>query len=352
MVIDADDDDALAAAIAASMQAAAAPGAAPASAASSAMDTSEPEAAPELVPPPVSEGFLATLGEMGIPENRARRALFATSSVGVQQAFDWLEAHQDDVDIDTPLLVRLPVPGATTGSGSDDDLSMEASRHVGLTEEQRAAKVEELRKKIAARKAERAIAEKEAERLREIKRREDGQKAIETARELEALQRKRDMEKLKKEKEAAAKEKQRLLAEIAKDKAERRARMGLPPEPVKPAAASGVAAPLSNEAQLAKAIETLSQYKVGGEGLRALKTLRVYVNNALEHPTEDKFQRVNLANEAFKTRVGAFVGGIPVLKCAGFVKNEAENAMVVERDEAKLRLALSKLDEAIRAIGE
>jgi hypothetical protein len=50
MVIDADDDDAMAAAIAASMQAAAAPGAAPPSAASSAMDTSEPEAAPELVP--------------------------------------------------------------------------------------------------------------------------------------------------------------------------------------------------------------------------------------------------------------------------------------------------------------
>lgn len=39
-------------------------------------------------------------------------------------------------------------------------------------------------------------------------------------------------------------------------------RMGLPPEPAKPAAAVGVAAPLSNEAQLAKAIETLSQYKV------------------------------------------------------------------------------------------
>ncbi len=103
--------------------------------------------------------------------------------------------------------------------------------------------------------------------MREIKRREDGQKAIETARELEALQRKREMEKRKKvahptlsglagaahryrqgrpaacysqcvaftmrgirlyapsqEKDDAAKEKQRLLAEIAKDKAERRAR--------------------------------------------------------------------------------------------------------------------------------
>jgi hypothetical protein len=134
------------------------------------------------------------------------------------------------------------------------------------------------------------------------------------------------------EKEAAAKEKQRLLAEIAKDKAERRARcwirpgafvlgrgpspstttittltimramlahcrhgcrldcvfsvnlfcllyrdawcrMGLPPEPVKPVAASGVAAPLSNEAQLAKAIETLSQYKVWSHVLAAVLVL-------------------------------------------------------------------------------
>ena len=58
-------------------------------------------------------------------------------------------------------------------------------------------------------------------------------------------------------------------------------RLGLPPLEHAPAAAHVEAAPLSNEAILTKSLETLSQYKVGGEGLRALKTLRIYVNNAL-----------------------------------------------------------------------
>ena len=135
-----------------------------------------------------------------------------------------------DVDIDLPLLV----PHADSSAAGDDHEKGTGPSYVGLTDEQRAAKVEELRKKIAARKAERAIADKvgspcpwpallwvvrargfwgslphllgvlrgrlcqEAERVREIKRREDGQKAIETARELEALQRKREAEKKKK----------------------------------------------------------------------------------------------------------------------------------------------------------
>ncbi len=109
--------------------------------------------------------------------------------------------------------------------------------------------------------------------------------------------------------------------------------MGLPPEPAAaPAAAAAAAAPLSNEATLAKSIETLCQYKVGGEGLRALKTLRIYVNNAIQvsiavrhaavvawngpctghttlylvsvcpafqrqHPGEEKFQKLNMAND-------------------------------------------------------
>jgi hypothetical protein len=58
-----------------------------------------------------------------------------------------------DVDIDTPLLVPVQIE-------ADNHDACTGPSYSGLTEEQRAAKVEELRKKIAQRKAERAVAEK------------------------------------------------------------------------------------------------------------------------------------------------------------------------------------------------
>jgi hypothetical protein len=66
-----------------------------------------------------------------------------------------------------------------------------------VTPAQRAAKVEELKAKIAQRRVERELAEKEAERTREIQRRKDGQKIQAVREQLEAEQRKRDAEAAK-----------------------------------------------------------------------------------------------------------------------------------------------------------
>ncbi len=72
----------------------------------------------------------------------------------------WVTFLGTDVDIDTPRLVAPPRAGSSVGgSGSDNDSDF-IGRSAGLTDEQRAAKVEELRKKIAQRKVEQAIAEK------------------------------------------------------------------------------------------------------------------------------------------------------------------------------------------------
>ncbi len=86
--------------------------------------------------------------------------------------------------------------------------------------------MEELKARIAARRAERAGIEKADEVNREKLRRESGKNIGKTNEELQRLQRKREAEKAKKEKEDFARERERLRLEIAKDKAERASRKG------------------------------------------------------------------------------------------------------------------------------
>ena len=40
---------------------------------------------------------------MGFPDIRARKSLLATDNANLEQAIQWLEAHQDDPDIDDPI---------------------------------------------------------------------------------------------------------------------------------------------------------------------------------------------------------------------------------------------------------
>jgi hypothetical protein len=56
------------------------------------------------------------------------------------------------------------------------------------------------------------------------------------------------------------------------------------------------------------------------------------IGNILKKPDEAKFRRINLANAAFKKRVGAVLGGITFLKAVGYVKDDGENALVLGAD--------------------
>lgn len=44
------------------------------------------------------------------------------------------------------------------------------------------------------------------------------------------------------------------------------------------------------------------------------QTLRVYLTNVVEHPGEEKYQRIRLGNRAFAARVASVLGAVAFLK--------------------------------------
>ena len=81
-----------------------------------------------------------------------------------------------------------------------------------------------------------------------------------------------------------------------------------------------------------KMVATLySDFKFPGVAQNCYKTCSVLVGNLLKEPTNDKFRKVNLDNNAIKSRIATVNGGLNILRGAGFVKDESGegNFMVV-----------------------
>ena len=171
-------------------------------------------------------------------------------------------------------------------------------------------------------------------------------------------------------------ERERLRAEIAKDKAERRARGGrlagklgvdgynpsidqnderrndacpTTDEPA-PAPAPPKKVDLPPGEAVDKAISTIQKYKTAGDGGTCLKTLGAYLRNALNKGDQDeKYRKIPLDNAAFKKRVSGLVGGIALLKAVGFVKSETHLELTLavrDSNKALLEETLAKLEKA------
>lgn len=68
-----------------------------------------------------------------------------------------------------------------------------------------------------------------------------------------------------------------------------------------------------------KTVETLyTEDRQPGVAKTCFKTISVYISNILKNPTEEKFRKINLTNEAFQKRIGKINGGLSILKGAGF----------------------------------
>jgi len=238
-----------------------------------------------------------------------------------------------------------------------------------LTEEEKREKLEQLRKKIEDRKKERAEQERKDKLEGELARRKAGREMAQIREQHEELQRRREIEAAKREKEAAKRHREELKEKIAYDKAGRAANAaksrGASPDEVKKAfqdaydramgkgqqGEKSKAEQLSIEQQMDQAIQDLLTYRAGGDGERALNTLKKMLGNVIEQPEEPKFKSINLDNPAFKKRVAGLKGGIALLKACGFKKLDVDRQLVLE-DEIlnmeRISKAIAKIETSLK----
>eukprot|EP01034_Spumella_vulgaris_P022401 gene22401-28523_t len=326
----------------------------------------------EMVPVPVDESILSQLVDMGFPDIRARKSIVHGSTL--DGALAWLGDHQDDADIDQPYMVK----------------KSDTIPKVPLTEEEKAVRMQAIKDRVKQRREEK-VKQARADEIRlEKERRERGSKIDETLEERQRMQRKREADKMKKEKDDANNERNRLRAEIARDKELRKLNKGVLPSvlgvdgynpsaiqysvpngteggehpPAAPTAAAATAKPsttTSAPAPVAKssssssapastpskkaiaaaaaaesldpaqkvdnAIAMIARYRTGGDGGAALKLLLTFVKNIVDSPAEAKFRSINTEGAAFKSRLMPLVGPMILLRAVGFEKSEEDGKL-------------------------
>ena len=298
-----------------------------------------------LVEPEVDSEALAGLEAMGFGRNRAVRALHGSGGGGVEAAVAWLEAHQDEVGLDEPLLVP-PAKAA---------LSAEEARE----------KADELvRRAKARREAEEQKLEKDREKMRVRMGKE-----IQDAQRIEkdqAFARRAEERRLEREEEERARAK--IRAKLEEDRRERRRKLGLPEEETEAERAERLereAARAKEEAERANdpnrpavraaALQVrlraclVQVKKQHGDGATVcFKTLMKYAGNIAGNPAEEKFRRINKVNMAFVKRVGA-LGGEDFLRALGF-EDQDDGFLVLPADKvdrAALEAAGTELSSAL-----
>ncbi|THU50525.1 hypothetical protein C4D60_Mb06t21140 [Musa balbisiana] len=313
----------------------------------------EPE---EMVVPEVDSDLLGQLESMGFPTARATRALHYSGNSSIEAAINWVAEHEDDPDIDQMPLIP-------------NDKMTEANKP-SLTPEEIKMKAEELRERARKKKEEE---ERKTEREREKERIRIGKELLEAKRIEEENERKRILALRKAEKEEEQRAREKIRQKLEEDKAERRRKLGLPPEdPVssKPSAAPEEqkkaliisnkfvyssflpVKPATKAERMRDCLRSLKQHHKDEDAKvkRAFQTLLTYVGNVAKNPNEEKFRKIRLNNPTFQDRVGSLHGGVDFLQLCGFEKLEDGEFLFLPRDKvdmAVLNSAGSELNSAI-----
>ncbi|XP_008224524.1 PREDICTED: vicilin-like seed storage protein At2g18540 [Prunus mume] len=302
--------------------------------------------AEEMVVPEVDKKLLEELEGMGFSTARATRALHYSGNASLEAAVNWVVEHENDPDIDQ--MPSVPV-----------NPKVEAPKP-SLTPEQLKAKQQELREKARKKKEEE---EKRTEKEREKERIRVGKELLEAKRMEEENERKRIIALRKAEKEEEKRAREKIRQKLEEDKAERRRRLGLPPEDpstAKPAApvveekkSSLPIRPATKAEQMRECLRSLKQnHKEDDANVkRAFQTLLTFVGNVARNPDEEKYRKIRLTNQSFQDRVGSFKGGIEFLELCEFERVEGSEFLFLPRDKvdmAVLNSAGSELDSAIK----
>jgi UBX domain-containing protein 1/4 len=190
---------------------------------------------------------------------------------------------------------------------------------------------------------------------------------------MEKEQRKREAIARKREKEESKRERERIRAELEKDKRERMANKGklhstlgvdgynpsaiqydTNPDGGEPLAQKQKTSGAANAAKIDEYITKVSSYRAGGDGGKCLKVLKLLVGNAADNPEEDKFKKINMETNAYKTKVKPFVGAKSLLLAVGFTPQDNDPTHLILKDDADYELLKDtkvKLEKAIVAYG-
>ncbi|WCJ33181.1 ubiquitin-associated (UBA)/TS-N domain-containing protein [Euphorbia peplus] len=309
------------------------------------VDTSTSCPSEEMVAPEVDQKLLEELEGMGFLKARATRALHYSGNTSLEAAVNWVVEHENDPDIDEVLLV----PANTKVEAPTSSLTPEEMR-------QKAAELKERARKKKEEEERRMEKEREKERIR------IGKELLQAKRMEEDNERKRIMALRKAEKEEEKRAREKIRQKLEEDKAERRRKLGLPPEDpatAKPSApvveekkSSLPIRPATKAEQMRDCLRSLKQnYKdEDAKVKRAFQTLLTYIGNVAKNPNEEKFRKIRLNNQTFQDRVGSLSGGVEFLELCGFEKIEGEEFLFLARDKVEmpvLNTAGSELTSAI-----
>ncbi|KAL3680076.1 hypothetical protein R1sor_023032 [Riccia sorocarpa] len=300
---------------------------------------------PEMVVPEVNKELLAELEGMGFTTARATRSLHFSGADNIEGAVNWIVEHEGDENID-----EMPMVPAGTSGGAVASL---------LTPEEAKAKAQELRERAKKKKEEE---ERRMEREREKERIRIGRELQEARRIEEDNERKRIMLQRKAEKEEEKRAREKIRQKLEEDKAERRRKLGLPPE--EPQAASAPPPPPKEEKksflpmkpatkadQMRTCLRTIKQtHKEEDEKVKkTFQTLLTYLGNIVKAPDEEKYRKIRLTNATFQDRVGN-MGGIPFLELCGFEKEESGEFLTLPREKVDIILLNTAGSEVNSAI--
>ncbi|KAH8519560.1 hypothetical protein Peur_038494 [Populus x canadensis] len=311
-------------------------------AAADASTTSQPE---EMAAPEVDKKILDELEAMGFPTARATRALHYSGNASLEAAVNWVVEHENDPDIDEMPMVSI-------------NSKVEAPKP-SLTPEEMKQKAQELRERARKKKEEE---EKKTEREKEKERIRIGKELLEAKRIEEQNERKRLMALRKAEKEEEKRAREKIRQKVEEDKAERRRKLGLPPEDpatVKPSApvveekkSMLPVRPATKQEQMRERLRSLKQSHKDDDAKvkRAFQTLLTYIGNVAKNPSEEKFRKIRLNNQTFQDRVGSLQGGIGFLELCGFEKIEGDEFLFLARDKVDMAVLNSAGSELTSAI--
>ncbi|KAL2933751.1 UBX domain-containing protein 1 [Bienertia sinuspersici] len=298
-----------------------------------------------MAAPEVDKRLLEELQEMGFSLACATRALHYSGNTSLEDAVDWIVDHENDSDINQIPLVPV-------------DIDLDAPKPFPITEgvKIRAQKlrngVNELRKDK----------EMELERKKEKERIQAGK--LEAKRVAEENARKRMIALREANKEEERKARERVRQELEADKAERRAKLGIPSGSslsVQPAyqVAEKNSTEVKKPVKFTRKIELLSDCLRGlrryhkdedARVTKALQTLQIYIRNVLYNPDVERYRNIRLSNPVFQERVGSLTGGIRFLELCGFKRTNRGQFLYLPRENVNpetLTSAMFALQSAI-----